>query len=66
VCVAPLFAIQFFQAHILAIIYLFHVLRNDLKVTFLAWCADNENITHKYIAEMRRMARDETPFLSFV
>jgi hypothetical protein len=32
----------------------------------MEWCPDNENVTHKYLVEMRRMDRDETPFLSVV
>jgi hypothetical protein len=64
--VAPSFAMHFFQAHLLAILYFFHVLRNKLKATVLAWCPDNDNVIHKYLAEMRRLARDETPFLSVV
>jgi hypothetical protein len=38
--------------------------RDKLKATFLAWCQDNDSVTHKYLVEMRRLARDETPFLS--
>jgi hypothetical protein len=63
-CVAPSFAMHFFQAHLLAILYFFHALRNELKVTVLAWCLDNDNVTHKYLAEMKRLTCDETPFLS--
>jgi hypothetical protein len=37
-----------------------------LKATVLAWCPDNDSVIHKYLAEMRRPARDETPFLSIV
>jgi hypothetical protein len=40
--------------------------KDELKATILAWCLDNDNVIHKYLAEMRRLARDETPFLSFV
>jgi hypothetical protein len=32
----------------------------------LAWCPDNDSVIHKYLAEMRRLARDATPFLSVV
>jgi hypothetical protein len=64
--VAPSFAMYFFQAHLLAILCFFHVLRNELKAIVLAWCLDNDNVTHKYLAEMRRLARDETPFLLVV
>jgi hypothetical protein len=44
----------------------FHVLKDELKATSLVWCRDNDNVIHKYLVEMRRMARDETPFLSVV
>jgi hypothetical protein len=64
--VAPSFAMHFFQAHLLAILYFFHVLRNELKAIVLAWCPDNDSVIHKYLTEMRRLARDETPFLSVV
>jgi hypothetical protein len=30
------------------------------------WCPDNDSVTHKYLAEMRRLACDETPFLLVV
>jgi hypothetical protein len=59
----PSFVMHFFQAHLLAIIYLFHVLRKKLNAIVLDWCLDNDNVIHKYLAEMRRLARDETPFL---
>jgi hypothetical protein len=62
--VAPSFAMQFFQAHPLAILCFFHVLKDELKATVLAWCPDNDSVTHKYLVEMKRLARDETPFLS--
>jgi hypothetical protein len=65
-CVAPSFAKHFYQAHLLAILYLFHVLRNELKATVLAWCPDNDSVTHKYLTEMRRLAHDEIPFPSVV
>jgi hypothetical protein len=58
-----------FSNHLLAILsflYFFHVLRNKLKAIVLAWCLDNDSVIHKYLVEMRRMARDETPFLSVV
>jgi hypothetical protein len=64
-CVAPLFAMQLFQAHH-AILCFFHVLKNELKANVLAWCQDNDNVTHKYRAEMRRLACYETPFLLVV
>jgi hypothetical protein len=40
--------------------------KDELKAIVLAWCPDNDNVTHKYLVEMRRLARDETPFLSVV
>jgi hypothetical protein len=49
-CVAPPFAMHFFQAHLLSIHYFFHVLRNDLKAIVLAWCSNNDNVIHKYLA----------------
>jgi hypothetical protein len=64
--VEPSFAMHFFQAHPFAIICFFHVLKDKLKATILVWCLDNDNATHKYLAEMRRMDHDETPFLSIV
>jgi hypothetical protein len=64
--VAPSFVMHFFQAHRLSIHYLFHVLRNELKATILAWCPDNDIVIHKYLMEMRRITHDETPFLSVV
>jgi hypothetical protein len=57
---------HFFQAHSLAILCFFHVLKDELKVTALVWCPDNDNVTHKYLAKKRRLARDETSFLSVV
>jgi hypothetical protein len=62
--VAPSFAMQFFQAHPLDILCFFNVLKYELKAIALVWCPDNENITHKYLVEMKRLARDETPFFS--
>jgi hypothetical protein len=64
--VAPSFAMHFFQAHSLAILCFFHVLKDKLKAIVLAWCPDNDSVTHKYLAEMRKLARDDTPFLSVV
>jgi hypothetical protein len=64
--VAPSFAMHFFQAHPLAILCFFHVLKDELKTIVLAWSLDNYSVTHKYLAEMRKLARDETPFLSIV
>jgi hypothetical protein len=40
--------------------------KDELKAIVLAWCPDNDNATHKYLVEMRRLAHDETPFLSVV
>jgi hypothetical protein len=28
------------------------------------WCTDNDSVTNEYLAEMRSLAHDETPFLS--
>jgi hypothetical protein len=64
--VTPSFAMHSFQAHLLVILYFFHVLRNELKATFLEWCPDNDNVTHKYLAKMKRLACNETPFLLVV
>jgi hypothetical protein len=63
-CVEPLFAMDFFQAHFIIIHCLFHVLKYDLKSMVLAWCRDSKSVTHKYLVEMKRLARDETMFLS--
>ena len=59
---------QFFQAHHFSIICFFHVLtfKDELKVTILAWCPNNDSFNHEYFTEMRRLAHDETPFLSIV
>jgi hypothetical protein len=65
-CVEPSFAMHFFQSHLLSILCLFHVLRNELKPIALAWRTDNDSVTHKYLMEMIRLACDETPFLSVV
>jgi hypothetical protein len=62
--VVPSFAMHFFQAHYFAILSFFHKFKEKLKATALAWCPDNGSVTHKYLVEMRRLARDETPFLS--
>jgi hypothetical protein len=55
---------HFFQAHPLDILCLFHVLKDELKATSLVWCPDNDSVTHKYLVEMKRLARDEIPFLA--
>jgi hypothetical protein len=65
-CVAPSFAMHFFQAHPFSIRCFFHVLKDELKAIVLAWCPDNDSVIHKYLAEMRRLAHDETPFISVV
>jgi hypothetical protein len=47
------------------IIFLFFYKFNErLKATVLAWCSDNGSVTHIHLVEMRRLACDETPFLS--
>jgi hypothetical protein len=55
---------HFFQAHYFAILSFFHKFKERLKVTALAWYPDNGSVTHKHLVEMRRLAPDETPFLS--
>jgi hypothetical protein len=62
--VVPLSAMHFLQAHYFAILSFFHKFKERLKATALAWCPDNGSVTHKHLVEMRRLARDETPFLS--
>jgi hypothetical protein len=42
----------------------FHNVKESLKAIALAWCPNNGNVTQKHLVEMRRLARDETPFLS--
>jgi hypothetical protein len=64
--VPPSFAMHFFQAHSLAILCFFHVLKDELKNIVLAWCPNNDSVTHKCLAKMRRLAPDETPLLSIV
>jgi hypothetical protein len=64
--VAPSFAMKFCYAHHFSILCLFHVFRDELKATVLAWCPEDDSVTHKYFVEMRRLTRDETPFLSVV
>jgi hypothetical protein len=64
--VAPSFAMHFFRAHLLVILCFFHVLRNELKDIVLAWFPDNGSVTHEYLAKMRRLACDETPFSQIV
>jgi hypothetical protein len=62
--VVPLFGIHFFQAHYFSILCFFHKFKDKLKATAPTWCPDNDSVTHKDLAEMRRLARDVTPFLS--
>jgi hypothetical protein len=62
-CVAPSFAMHFYKPILFPF---FLVLRNKLKATILAWCRDNDSVIQKYLVKMRRLARDETPFLSVV
>jgi hypothetical protein len=53
-----------FPSPLFSILLFFHNFKKRLKATALAWCPDNGNVTHKHLVEMRRLARDETPFLS--
>jgi hypothetical protein len=53
----------FFASPLFAILLFFHNFKGNLKATALAWCPNNGNVTHKHLVEMRRLARDETPFL---
>jgi hypothetical protein len=62
--VVPSSVMNFFQAHYFSILSLFHKFKERLKAIALEWCPDNDNVSHKHLVEMRRMARDETPFLS--
>jgi hypothetical protein len=62
--VVPSFAMHFFQPHYFSILCLFHNFKEKLNATDLAWCPNNDSVSHKYLVEMRRLARDETPFLS--
>jgi len=54
---------QFFPSPLISILLFFHNFKERLKVTALAWCPDNGNVTHKHLVEMRGLARDETPFI---
>jgi hypothetical protein len=54
----------FFQAHYFSILSFFHNFKERLKATALTWSPGNDSVTHKYLVEMRRLACDETPFLS--
>jgi hypothetical protein len=40
--------------------------KDELKAIVLTRCPYNDSVTHKYLAEMRRLARDENPFLPVV
>jgi hypothetical protein len=53
-----------FPSPLLAILSFFHDFKKRVKATALMWCPDNGNATHKHPVEMRRLARDETTFLS--
>jgi hypothetical protein len=54
----------FFPSPLFSIFLFFHNFKERLKANALAWCPDNGNVTHKHLVEMRRLAHDETPFLS--
>jgi hypothetical protein len=62
--VAPSFASAIFLSPLFCHYLFLSCFKVELKATVLAWCPDNDNVTHKYLTEMRRLARDETPFLS--
>jgi hypothetical protein len=53
-----------FPSPLFAILLFFHNFKERLKAIAPTWCLDNGNVTHKHLVKMRRMARDETPFLS--
>jgi hypothetical protein len=55
---------HFFQAHYFSILYFLNKFKDKLKATYMAWCPYNDNVTQKYLTEMRRLARDKIPFLS--
>jgi hypothetical protein len=55
---------ELFPSPLFVILLFFHNFKESLKATALVWNPDNGNVTHKHLVEMRRMARDETPFLS--
>jgi hypothetical protein len=44
----------------------FSCFKDELKAIVLPCCPDNDSVTHKYLAEMRRLDHDETSFISFV
>jgi hypothetical protein len=56
----------FFKPILFPFFISFRFLRNELKATVLVWFPYNDSVTHKYLAKMRILARDETPFLSAV
>jgi hypothetical protein len=62
--VVPSSAIHLFQTHYFSILSCFHNFKESLKATALVLCLDNGNVIHKYLLEMRRLAHDDTPFLS--
>jgi hypothetical protein len=65
-CVAPSFANTIFPVPSFLHSLFLSSFKDMLKAIVLAWCPYNDNSTHKYLAEMRRMAHDETPFLLVV
>jgi hypothetical protein len=64
--VAPSFANAIFPSPSFFHSFFLSCFKDKLKATVLAWCPDNNSVTHKYFVEMRRLPRDETPFLSVV
>jgi hypothetical protein len=64
--VAPLFAMQCFPSPSFCHSLFLSCFMDELKAIVLPCCPKDDNVTHKYLAEMRRLARDETPFLSIV
>jgi hypothetical protein len=60
----PSFAMHFYPARYFSILCFFHKFKEKLKATDLVWCPDNDSATYKYLVEIRRLARNETPFLS--
>jgi hypothetical protein len=64
--VAPSFANENFPSPLFFHSLFLPCFRDELKENVLEWCLEDDNVTHKYFAEMGRLARDETPFLSVV
>jgi hypothetical protein len=62
--VAPSYEIYFFPGPLFFHSSFLSYFKDKLKATFLAWCPYNDSVTHKHPVEMRRMAPNETPFLS--